>query len=84
MDSQHLEARLASIERKVNALLAVEIARLQQEDADLAPSRHPSIDALLDSAGLSGKEIADLLGKTQRAVSNQLSSARKSRGQKGS
>lgn len=80
MANQELVDTLERIDRKLSAILAVAVARLQNEDDSLAASHHTSIDSILDAAGLKGAEIAALLGKTPQAVSYQLAQAKKAKG----
>lgn len=61
-----------SIDQKLNALLAVEVARLQAEDPSLTESRHPSVESILAAAGMTQTAIAQLLGKSVQAVSQRL------------
>lgn len=62
---------LNSLERKLDALLAIHVELLLRL-TDLGESRHPHVDAVLASAGLSTTEIARILGKTPRAVQMRL------------
>jgi hypothetical protein len=61
------EYRLQRIEAKLSALLAIATDRFLRE-TEIAKPRPRSIDRLLADAGLSPKEIAAVLGKTERAV----------------
>lgn len=72
-----IDSRIDTIERKLSALLAVSIHRLLLEEPSLARPRPRNIDQLLTDAGLRQAEIAELLGKTQQAVSTAVSRARK-------
>ena len=68
---------LQKIDTKLSALLAILIEDLLRRTPDMADPRPRSIDKLLADVGLTGVEIAALLGKTPQAVSNQLAAAKK-------
>lgn len=63
---------LKKLNRNVSAMLAITVDR-HLRDTDLAKPRPRSIDRMLADLGLSGSEIAKLLGKTPQAVSIALS-----------
>lgn len=63
---------LKKLNRNVSAMLAITVDR-HLRDTDLAKPRPRSIDRLLADLGLTGAEIAKLLGKTPQAVSIALS-----------
>lgn len=67
MGSRVSEERLESIEAKLTALLAITVDRYIRETGVATP-RPRSIDTLLRDAGLTAQQIADILGKTPRAV----------------
>ena len=73
---------LQKIDTKLAALLAIAVEDLLRQTPDLADPRPRSIDRMLADVGLTGVEIAALLGKTPQAVSNQLSAAKKSAAKK--
>lgn len=59
------------LESKLNAILAILVDR-HLRDTEIARPKDRSIDRLLTDAGLTAKEIAALLGKTERGVYIQL------------
>lgn len=59
------------LESKLNAILAILVDR-HLRDTEIARPKDRSIDRLLTDAGLTAKEIAALLGKTERGVHIQL------------
>lgn len=59
--------------RLLNALLAITVDQHLRE-TDLAKPRPRTIDRMLTDVGLSGVEVAKLLGKTPQAVSSALAS----------
>jgi hypothetical protein len=61
------EELLKRIDSKLGALLAISLDEYLRERGT-ARSRPRSIDGLLTGAGLTAKETAALLGKTERAV----------------
>ncbi len=63
---------LKKLNRNVSAMLAITLDR-HLRDTDLAKPRPRSIDRMLADLGLTGAEIAKLLGKTPQAVSIALS-----------
>ena len=63
---------LKKLNRNTSALLAIIVDRYLR-DTDLAKPRPRSIDRMLADLGLTGAEIAKLLGKTPQAVSIALS-----------
>ena len=63
---------LKKLNRNVSAMLAITVDR-HLRDTDLAKPRPRSIDRMLADLGLTGAEIAKLLGKTPQAVSIALS-----------
>ena len=63
---------LNKLNRHVSAVLAITVDR-HLRDTDLAKLRPRSIDRMLADLGLTGAEIAKLLGKTPQAVSIALS-----------
>lgn len=63
---------LNKLNRNVSAVLAIAVDR-HLRDTDLAKPRPRSIDRMLADLGLTGAEIAKLLGKTPQAVSIALS-----------
>lgn len=63
---------LNKLNRNVSAVLAITVDR-HLRDTDLAKPRPRSIDRMLADLGLTGAEIAKLLGKTPQAVSIALS-----------
>jgi len=66
---------LGRIDSKLAALLAISLDAYLRETGVARP-RPRSIDRLLTDAGLSAKDIAALLGKTERAVHLVLQSER--------
>ena len=67
---------LKRIDSRLAALLAISLDTYLRETGVARP-RPRSIDRLLTDAGLSAKETAALLGKTERAVHLVLQSERK-------
>jgi len=65
-------ATLKQIEIKLSALVGLAIEEAIRSSPDLARRRRRPIDAVLSDAGLTGTEIAKLLGKTPQAVSQVL------------
>jgi hypothetical protein len=65
------EDTLKRIEAKLGALLAISID-LYLRKTDVAKPKPRSIDRMLSAVGLSAKDIAAFLGKTERAVNLQL------------
>jgi hypothetical protein len=63
--------RLAQIDSKLTALLALYLDSYLRQWG-IAKTKDRSIDQILADAGLSSRQIAGLLGKTQRAVNLQL------------
>lgn len=63
---------LKKLNRNISAMLAITVDR-HLRDTDLAKPRPRSIDRMLADLGLTGAEIAKLLGKTPQAVSIALS-----------
>lgn len=61
------EELLERIDAKLGALLALTLDQYLR-DTGMAKARHASVDSMLRSAGLTAKDIAALLGKTERAV----------------
>lgn len=70
--SEDILNELKKLNRNVSAMLAITVDR-HLRDTDLAKPRPRSIDRMLADLGLSGAEIAKLLGKTPQAVSIALS-----------
>lgn len=66
---------LNKLNRNVSAVLAITVDR-HLRDTDLAKPRPRSIDHMLADLGLTGAEIAKLLGKTPQAVSIALNKDR--------
>lgn len=58
---------MTKVSTRLQALLALEVDRHLRETG-LAKPRERSIDKILSDAGLIPKEIASILGKTERAV----------------
>jgi hypothetical protein len=75
------EATLKRIDAKLGALLAIALDQHLRETGVARPKAR-SIDRLLTDAGLTAKEIAALLGKTERAVHLALQSERNAKGAK--
>lgn len=71
-------ALLDSIDTKLGALLAL-ILDAHLRETGIAKPKPRGIDRLLADAGLSPKQIATLLGKTDRAVRMQLAVEREKR-----
>lgn len=65
--------RLARIERTLGALLAIEVDRHLREFPTLGAVKARKMEHILSDGGLTGREIAKLLGKTPQAVSQNLS-----------
>lgn len=70
--SEDVLNELKKLNRNVSAMLAITVDR-HLRDTDLAKPRPRSVDRMLADLGLSGSEIAKLLGKTPQAVSIALS-----------
>ena len=70
------EAVLKRIDAKLGALLAIQLDQYLRETGVARPKPR-SVDRLLADAGLSPKEIAALLGKTDRAVQLALAKGKK-------
>ena len=66
-ETQGESQALARINAKLSALLAITVDR-HLRDTGLAKPRPRTIDQLLQDAGLTVPEIAELLGKTPQAV----------------
>jgi hypothetical protein len=62
------EELLRSIDAKLGALLAIEVNRFLKETPGTARAKERPIDVMLAGVGLKSKEIAALLGKTERGV----------------
>ena len=77
------EATLKDIDYKLAALLAITVDQYVRETG-IARPKPRSIDRLLADAGLPTKQIAALLGKTDRAVNLVLASERASKSNRGS
>jgi hypothetical protein len=76
--------RLAQIDSKLTALLALILDGYLRQTG-IAKPKERSIDRILTDAGLSARQIAGLLGKTERAVHKQLETkAKKPSGEAGS
>lgn len=73
------ENQLARVESKLSAILAILVDRHIRE-TDMARPKERSIDRLLSDVGLTAKEIAGLLGKTERAVNLQLQKEKQRKG----
>jgi len=73
------ETTLKKIDAKLGALLAIALDQHLRETGVARPKSR-SIDRLLTDAGLTAREIAALLGKTERAVHLALQSERKAKG----
>jgi DNA-binding transcriptional ArsR family regulator len=65
-------ARLDRLERLVGALLSIAVDRHMREFPSLGSARAPKIEHILSDGGLTGREIAGLLGKSPQAVSQNL------------
>lgn len=61
------EELLRGIDQKLRALLALQVHQ-QLADKSGSSKKPRSLDVVLADAGLSAKEIATILGKTDRAV----------------
>ena len=61
------EEVLKRIDTKLNALLALQLETFLRESG-LSRRRQRSVDRILADAGLATREIAAVLGKTERAV----------------
>lgn len=72
------EVTLKRIDAKLGALLAIALDQYLRETGVGRP-RPRSVDRLLTDAGLTAKEIAAMLGKTERAVNMALQSKRKTK-----
>ena len=64
------------LEPKVTALLAISVERFLRETG-IAKPRPRSIDKMLSDAGLTAREIASVLGKSEQAVYAVLQAAEK-------
>jgi len=71
-------ALLHSIDTKLSALLAL-VLDAHLRETGIAKPKPRGIDRLLADAGLSPKQIANLLGKTDRAVRMQLTAEKEKR-----
>ena len=69
---------LAQIDSKLTALLALYVDSYLRQTG-VAKPKERNIDHILSDAGLSARQIAGLLGKTERAVHLQLKSIKKGR-----
>jgi len=76
------ETTLKKIDAKLGALLAIQLDQYLRETGVARPKAR-SIDRLLTDVGLSAKEIAALLGKTERAVHLVLAGEREAKGARG-
>ena len=63
---------LESIDQKLTALLSISVDEHLRSNPELVEPRPRSIDRLLRDAGLPTTEIANILGKTSRAVQKML------------
>lgn len=81
IDKELLDTAKA-IDQKLNAILAIEAARLQSEDPDLSDSRHPSVESIVAAAGMTQTTIGQLLGKSFQAVSQRLAKDGYAKGKK--
>ncbi len=66
-----MDPQLQRIDAKISALLAIMVDRYLRE-TEIARPKQRTIDRLLSDVGLPTKDIAKLLGKTERAVQLQL------------
>lgn len=80
MNNEILE-ELRKTNRLLSALLTISVDR-HLRDTDLAKPRPRSIDRMLAELGLTGVEIAKLLGKTPQAVSQALTAEGKPKAKK--
>lgn len=71
------EDLLKKIDTKLAALLAIAIDQHLRSTPELAKPKERSIDELLSGVGMSARDIAALLGKTERAVHLMLEGSRK-------
>jgi hypothetical protein len=71
------EDRLAAIDVKLNALLAIAVDSYLRETG-VAKPRPRSVDKLLNDVGLNQAEIARLLGKSSQAVGQVLAKKKSS------
>lgn len=71
--NEQILAELQKTNRMLNAILSISVDRHIRE-ADLAKPRPRSIDRMLYDNGMTGVEIAKLLGKSKQAVSQALAS----------
>lgn len=69
--SKRQEELLEAIDSKLAALLAITVDQYLRETG-AAQSRHASVDSMLRGVGISARDIAALLGKTERAVNMKL------------
>lgn len=67
---------LQRIETLLTAILGVQVEQFLRETG-VAKPRPRSVDRMLSDFGLSGVQIAELLGKTPQAVSNSLARDKK-------
>lgn len=67
---------LSEINAKLSALLALDIERTLIEKGVQRRTRPRSLDKLLSDVGLGNKQIAAVLGKTERAVQMALAEER--------
>jgi hypothetical protein len=72
------EALLGKIDAKLGALLAVTLDQYLRTTGTAKP-RPRAIDKLLRDAGLTSQQIADMLGKTRRAVDKALEASPRKR-----
>jgi len=75
------EEALRAIDAKLGALLAISIDQYLRETGVARPKSR-SIDKMLSDVGLSARDIAALLGKTDRAVHLVLAGNRSSKSNK--
>ena len=73
--SEHESELLESIDSKLSAILALMLDAHLRESGSRHRERTP--DELLSEAGVSNAQIAQLLGKTDRAVRKLLATRRK-------
>lgn len=69
--SQRQEELLEAIDGKLAALLAITVDQYLR-DTGVAESRHASVDSMLRGVGIRARDIAALLGKTERAVNMKI------------